>query len=280
MSKRDYYEILGLAKNSSEDEIKKSYRQLASKYHPDKISGNDGSPEKKQAEEKFKEVKEAYEALSDPEKRRQYDMHGHVDPNSFGNGSTQQWNHQACNQPQQFEEMFKTFFSQSRGFNEGFFGQQPKQQTIHIVTISLADAYIGKTLKIDSNVTITIPKGARSGTKFFADNKLYRIDIQPHQTFKRSNDDLLIEVEINAVEAMLGVEAVLNHLDDAKLQFAIPPGIQPGQIIKLSSKGMKNPETDRSGDILVRITVTIPRALSDMQKTALKTLIHKESISI
>lgn len=276
MSKRDYYEILGLAKNSSEDEIKKSYRQLASKYHPDKITGADGSPEKLQAEEKFKEVKEAYETLSDHEKRGHYDLHGHTE----SAGNTQQWHHRAGAQPQQFEEMFRTFFSQNSGFNEGFFGQQPKQQTIHIINISLADAFIGKTIKIDSKTTIMVPKGARSGTKFFADNKLFRLDIQPHFKFKRANDDLLVDIEISAIEAILGVEAILEHLDSATLQFKIPAGIQPGQIVKLSSKGMKNPETDRYGDILVRISISIPRALSDSEKTALKNVSHRDSINI
>ena len=202
MSKKDYYEILGLAKGSSEDEIKKAYRQLASKYHPDKITGADGSPEKKQAEEKFKEVKEAYETLSDVDKRQQYDIHGHTD-DSF---HQPQWSHRTSGHPAQFEEMFKSFFSQNSQFNEGFFGQQPKQQIIHVVNISLADAYVGRTIKVDQTAVINIPKGARSGTKFFANNKLYRVDVQQHHKFKRANDDLLVDVEINAIEAMIGVD--------------------------------------------------------------------------
>ena len=268
MSKRDYYEILGVAKNSSDDEIKKSYRQLAMKFHPDRNS-------EAGAEDKFKEAKEAYECLADPEKRRIYDIHGHTD----GSNNAQQWSHSA-GQTAQFEEMFRTFFAQNAGFNEGFFGQQPRQQTIHIINISLVDAYIGKTVKIDATTTINIPKGVRSGTKFYADNKLYRIDVQQHHKFKRSNDDLLIDIEINAIEAILGVEALLDHLDNAKLQFTIPPGIQPGQIIKLSAKGMKNPETDRFGDILVRIAIGIPRTLSDSEKAALRTVSHRDSINI
>ncbi len=279
MSKRDYYEILGLAKNSSDDEIKKAYRQLASKYHPDKFPGADDSPEKKSAEEKFKEVREAYDILSDSEKRSLYDTQGHAGLDPVNQRGAQQWNNRAAGNGQ-FEDMFRTFFSQTGGFNEGFFGQQPKQQVIHIVNISLTDAYIGKTIKIDSSVTINIPQGARSGTKFFADNKLYRLDIQPHYKFKRANDDLLVDVAIGAIEAMLGVEAILEHLDGVKLQFTIPAGIQAGQIVKLSGKGMKNPETDRQGDVLVRITITVPRTLTDAEKTTLKSITHSESINI
>ena len=274
MSKRDYYEILGLAKNSSDDEIKKSYRQLASKYHPDKITGDDNSPEKKQAEEKFKEVREAYETLSDVEKRNQYDMHGH-NASAFNHG----FQHPHQQHPAEFDDLLRSFFSGGR-FNDGMFGQPQKQQVIHVVNISLNDAYIGKTIKVDSTVTINIPKGARSGTKFFVDNKLYRIDILPHQKFKRANDDLLIDVDVSTIEAMLGVDVELAHLDGGKLQFKIPPGIQPNQIVKLASKGMKNPETDKQGDIMVRINITVPKLLTELEKVALRSISHRTTINV
>ena len=94
------------------------------------------------------------------------------------------------------------------------------------------DAYLGRTVQ-DGVTTINIPKGIRSGSKLFVDSKIYRVDVQPDIKFKRSNDDLLIDIQITAVEAMLGTGAVLQHLDGAKLQFSIPAGIQNGQIIKL-----------------------------------------------
>lgn len=274
MSKRDYYEILGLAKNSSEDDIKKSYRKLAMKFHPDRNSKEDSAA----AEEKFKEVKEAYETLSNPEKRTEYDTYGHLGPPNHV--SSQQWTHRSPGSTGPFEEMFKTFFSQRNFDQDGSFGQQTRQQSIHVITISLADAYVGKLIKVDSKTTIMVPQGFRSGTKFYSDGKIYRVDIQQHYKFKRSNDDLLIDIIINAIEAMMGMDAVLDHLDSAKLQFAIPPGIQQGQILKLGGKGMKNPETDRFGDILVRISITIPKDLTDVQRAALKTLNYRESINI
>ncbi len=276
MNKRDYYEILGLNRNSTDADIKKSYRQLAMKYHPDRNLGDDSST----AEEKFKEAKEAYEALSDPDRRRQYDAHGHADP-SHGN-QTRQWAHSTTADTGQFDEMFKAFFSQSKGqFTEGIFTQKPKQTaSVQTITISLAEAYTGKTLKLDSGTIIIIPAGSRTGSKFYANNKLYRVDIQSHYKFKRSNDDLLVDVTIDAIEAILGVDAVLDHLDGAKLQFAIPAGIQPGQIVKLSNKGMRNPESDKCGDVLIRVSITIPKSLSDVQMAALKTLTHRESINI
>lgn len=272
MSKRDYYDVLGVAKNSSDDDIKTAYRKLASKYHPDKVQGD---TEKAAVEVKFKEAKEAYETLSDAEKRAQYDAYGHNGP-TFSQPQGR-WTHHG--DPNDINEMLKSFFTKTHTFNDGMFGQQTRQ-TIHIVNISLADAYVGKSIRLDSTSTINIPKGVRSGTKFYADSKFYRVDIQPHYKFKRANDDLLVDIVVNAIEAMLGVDAELEHLDGAKLQFTIPAGIQPGQIVKLSGKGMKNPETDRHGDMLIRISVSIPQNISDVEKTALKNISHRESITI
>jgi len=274
MSKRDYYEILGIAKTASEEDIKLAYRKLASKYHPDKIQGD---TEKASAEVKFKEAKEAYETLTDQEKRSQYDSYGHDGP-TFSNHGHRTWAN--TGNTDDLNDILNGFFSRQHVFNEGVFTQKPRQQVIHIINISLADAYTGKNIIIDSKTTINIPKGVRSGTKFYGDNKFYRVDIQTHYKFKRSNDDLLVDVSINAIEAILGVEASLEHLDGAVLQFKIPAGIQPGQIVKLSNKGMKNPETDRYGDMLVRISVTIPQNIADADKDVLKNFVHRDSITI
>jgi len=271
MSKRDYYEILGLPKNASDEDIKKAYRTAAMKYHPDR-NKEPGS------EDKFKEAKEAYECLGDSEKRQQYDQHGHNDP--FAHGRRQTWQFNAGDD--HINNVFNNIFG-NRGFrvHEGVFGQQqPHQQVIHIITISLADAYTGRTIKPDTKTVINIPKGVRSGTTFFAEGKLYRVDVQQHQKFMRSLDDLMIDIEITAIEAMLGVEVVLEHLDGSKLQFNVPISIQHGQIIKLNAKGMKNPETDRYGDMMVRISIVVPKDLSEEQKITLKTFSHRESINI
>lgn len=264
MNKRDYYEVLGLAKNAAESDIKASYRRLASKHHPDKVQD---ASEKTAAEIKFKEAKEAYETLIDPTKRAQYDQFGHSTPGAHN--PTQE----------DLAEIFKTFFTHGHNFNGDIFNQRPRHPTF-IINISLVDAYIGRQVTIDSKVVINIPKGVRSGTKFFVDNKFYLVEIQPHFKFKRSNDDLLVDLQISAIEAMLGVSAVLEHLDGINLQFNIPEGIQTGQIVKLSNRGMRNPETDKVGDMLVRIAVVIPRNLTDSEKTIIKTLQHRESVNV
>lgn len=270
--KRDYYEVLGVARDASEDDIKKAYRKLAMKYHPDRNIG-EGAAE---AEEKFKEVKEAYEKLSNEGTRYTYDRKADY-PGDSDDYRAYDWN------TEEFQDMFANIFgsrAQYENFSKKTGGFSQTKTSTHIINILLNDAYTGRTVKIDANTNIQIPKGARSGTKFVNGSRIFRVDIAPHPKFKRSNDDLLVELEISVIEAILGLEAVLTHLDDVKLQFAIPAGIQPGQVIKLSGKGMKNPETDKQGDLLIRVSMTVPRVLSETERLALKTVNHRDSINI
>jgi len=273
MSKKDYYEILGITKSATEDEIKQAFRRLASKFHPDKIIDE---AEKKVAEEKFKEIKEAYDTLGNPTKRAQYNLKdsGFSFDHAFNrNTGSDYFNNSQTHH--NFDEILRTF--RSTNFDNLY---SKGQQNIHVITISLPEAYTGKSLRIDSFTTLNIPKGMRSGTKFYINGKIYRADIQQHYKFKRSNDDLLFDLEITAIEAMLGVEVSLEHLDNNVLQFTVPAGIQQGQVVKLSNKGMKNPETDRIGDMLIRITISIPKTLTDDEKTLLKTIAHRVTINI
>jgi DnaJ-class molecular chaperone len=280
MSKPDYYVTLGLTKAATEDDIKKSYRKLASKFHPDKVAGEEGSSEKKKAEESFKEVKEAYETLSDSFKRSRYDLYGHEGAAQPSRSQSNAYGFNHTNSDDNFKDLFAEMFKSHPEFSEGVFGKQKPRTEIYTVTISLKDAYLGRTVNVLSNMAINIPRGVRSGTKLFVGGKMFRIDVMPDPKFKRSNDDLLLDVEISAIEAMLGVDAVFDHLDGKKLQFTIPAGIQAGQIVKLGKKGMRNPETDQYGDMLVRIFTTIPRTLTQEERIALKTIQHRESINL
>jgi len=277
MSKRDYYDILGVAKDASDDDIKKAYRKLAMKYHPDRNVDGD----KTAAEVKFKELQEAYECLSDPVKRDTYNRHGHQTPGA--SPGARSYTHSSHNVD--INEIFSSMFGGGRNpFGDMFGGGQANahrpQMQRHILKMPLEDAYTGKQLRLPAGITLNIPAGARSGTKFVADNAIYQLEIQPHARFKRSDDDLLIDVEVSAIEAMLSVEATLDHLDGSKLQFTIPAGIQNGQVVRLSGKGMKNPEHDRIGDLMIRITVTTPRNLTDEQQAFLKTMQRREMLNI
>ena len=274
MSKRDYYEILGVARNASDDDIKKAYRKLAMKYHPDRNTDGD----KEAAELKFKEAKEAYECLSDPQKREAYNRHGHAstDPNfnpGFSGGP--QWSHNV-----DINEIFGNMFGGGPSPFDGFFNRHQQHTQRQVITITLEDAYTGKQLRLSGGLSINVPAGVRPGTKFFSENVIYQVEIHQHHKFKRSNDDLLVDVDISAIEAMLGVEAQIDHLDKTTLQFSIPAGIQNGQIVRLANKGMRNPETDRKGDLLVRIAVTTPRSLTAEQIAFLKTMQRREMLNI
>lgn len=267
MSKRDYYDVLGVSKDATEDDIKKAYRKLAMKHHPDRESGD---------ESKFKEVSEAYETLGDATKKSQYDNRG----SNFAHGSTYSGGNFSDGNID-LEELFKSFGHQGAPFADLFGGRRAQpRDALYLVNISLEDAYMGRDILVDARVSLTIPKGVRSGTRIHNNGKFYRIDVQPHHKFKRANDDLLVDIELNAIESMLGIDAVLDHLDGSQLQFSIPAGIQIGQIVKLSGKGMKNPETDRYGDLMVRINVAIPKDLSESEKIAIRALKHRSTINI
>ena len=272
MSKRDYYEILGIAKDSSDDDIKKAYRKLAMKFHPDRNADSD----KVAAELQFKEVKEAYECLSDSTRRDAYNRHGHNANNPNFNQSPQSHHY---SHTVDINEIFGNMFNGAGNPFTDMFNTRP-QQVRQSLIITLEDAYTGKQLRLPGGVAMQIPAGVRSGTRFVHEQTIYQVEIRPHAKFKRANDDLLVDVEITAIEAMLGMPAQLDHLDNVQLQFAIPAGIQNGQVVRLGSKGMKNPETDKLGDLMIRITVTTPRNLTDEQIAFLKTMQHRSMLNI
>lgn len=277
MSKRDYYEILGVAKDSSDEDIKKSYRKLAMKYHPDRNQGDAA----KAAEEKFKEAKEAYECLSDPQKRAAYDQFGHqsTDPNfnrGFNGGNP--FAH-GQNVHVDLGEIFGGMFGGGNPFG-GIFGQRQPQHKRQIITISLEEAFKGKQVRLNGGISFNIPAGVRSGTRFLSEDTIYQIEVQNHHKFKRSNDDLLVDIEINSIEAMLGIEAQIDHLDNSTLQFTVPAGINSGQIVRLGSKGMQNPEVNHRGDLLIRVSVTTPKLLNEEQIAALKKMQHRDMLHI
>jgi DnaJ-class molecular chaperone len=262
MNKKDYYEILGLQKSATDEEIKKAYRKLAMKYHPDRKPGD------KIAEEKFKEMKEAYEHLSDLNLKAQYDSYGHTSP-----GFSQSYTTHA-----DIHDIFNAMFGGGGRGPFGPFGQA--RQEINNINITLEQAYTGTKANINGGSTFQIPEGCRNGSVLSVDNKLYRVNISPHSKFKRADDDLLVVVEITAIEAILGISAKLTHLNNTELTFDITPGIQHGQIIRLNGKGMKNPETDAFGSLMVQVAISMPKALNSNELELLKKISHRNSINI
>lgn len=354
--KRDYYEVLGLSKGATPDEIKKAYRQLAKKYHPDL------NPDNKDAEAKFKEVNEAYEILSDSEKKEKYDRFGFagVDPSygagqggfgggfgGFGDGMEFDLGdifgsffggfgggpRSNPNAPRRGSDIqtnvFLTFEEAAKGCKKSVDfqrielcnecggsgsakGTQPQtcpecngrgqvnvQQRTPFGTISTSKTCqrcggkgtfnptpctrckgagrIRKTQKKEIN----IPAGIDEGQVFTvrgegnqgvnggpAGDLRVGVSIKPHEYFEREGYNVWYDMKISYVQAALGDKLRVPTLD-GQVEYELPAGTQPGQVFKLKGRGIPVLNTSRRGDQLIRITVEVPKSLSDEQKSAL-----------
>ncbi len=289
MEYKDYYKVLGVERNASQDEIRRAYRKLALKYHPDRNPGD------KQAEERFKEINEAYQVLSDPEKRAHYDRLGasYEQWRRSGAPGDFDWSQWFTGVPGGvrvevgdlddlfggFSEFFRSIFGGLGGVDIGMSGQARRRARPvyeQPVTISLEEAYHGATRLVQSNgrkLEVRIPPGARTGTKVRVrgaapdGGDLYlRIRVADDPRFKRKGNDLHTEVTVDAFTALLGGEVRVPTLSGDVL-LTIPPGTQPGQVFRLSGRGMPSlRDASKKGNLYVRVNVSIPRRLSEEQK--------------
>lgn len=303
--KRDYYEVLGLRKGASDDEIKKAFRKKAMQYHPDKNPGD------KVSEEKFKEVNEAYGILADPDKKDKYDRFGFagVDPNAGYSGQGQ--SHQGFGQGQggyQYQsygnfsgadfDMFKNFsgseFEDLLGgmLGRGAFGSSPrsnaprKGQDLHSnITISFEDAAFGskKQLRVnDKTISVTIPEGVDNDSKISLKGQgqaginggpngdlIIEVHVKPHSRFTRKGADLYTDVPITFIQAALGTSIIVPTLKE-KVSYTVPAGTQPNTMFRLKEKGLRNPKNKKIGDLYVKVVVEIPRSLTPRQMDLLK----------
>lgn len=303
MAKKDYYKTLGVDKNATEKEIKQAFRKQAKQWHPD---ANQDNPN---AEAKFKEVNEAYEVLSDATKRSTYDQFGSVNPQDFGFGGGAnggRYNTYTTNTEDMgssgFGDIFEQFFgsaSKTRrgrgGASQNPFGdfggastRQAGQDIEQAVTISLKEAYSGGVrivTKGDRKLRVNIPAGATDGTRIRlagegspgygggANGDLFLVvQVEEDQQFKRSGDDLTVEVKVDMFTALLGGEVEVPTLDRA-LKLRVPAGTQSGKRIRLKGKGMPNvKQHDQFGDLYARILITVPENLTDSQRELVENL--------
>jgi len=294
MEYQDYYKTLGVPRGASADEIKKVYRKLAMRYHPDRNPGD------KQAEDRFKEINEAYQVLSDPQKRSRYDQLGDSysqwqQTGAPGNFDWGQWSAgQGGVQEVNLDDLFGdgTFSD----FFRSIFGGTPVGQTLRgrtsrgapsiqaPVTISLKEAFNGTTRTLQSGnrrVDVKIPSGVRTGTKIRAPSAgqvrsdgsspdLYLIlDVDEDPLFERDGDDLHTHVTIDVFKAILGGEEEVKTLS-GKVVLTIPAGTQPEQVFRLAGRGMpvlRHPQS--TGDLYVHLKVQIPRQLNARQRSLL-----------
>ncbi len=306
--KKDYYELLGVAKSASEEEIKKAYRKLALKYHPDRNPGN------KDAEEKFKVINEAYAVLSDAEKRKQYD--------TFGMGGFQQRYSEedifrGFNVGDLFKDLgmgggdiFSTIFGRQAGrggrggrqrqpgpdFGDYITRQKPETLDLNYeLEIPFMDAIHGAEKHVTfttqqgaEEIMVKIPKGISTGKKLRLQGKgmkdpysgrmgdLYiTIKVGEHPVFRRTGNDLFVTKEIKVTDALLGTTVEVPSIEGPK-HVKIPAGVKSNSKVRLRGLGVSDPK-GVAGDEYVEIQVDIPKRLTERQKTLLEEL-RKEGL--
>lgn len=285
MPKRDYYEILGVSKNASDDEIKKAYRKLAVKYHPDKNPGD------KSAEEKFKEISEANEVLSDKQKRTRYDQFGHAgvggaagDPFS-GAGGPFGGNYNFNGQSFNFD--FGGGLDDILGSFFGFGTRRPARGADYRTSLSITfeEAVFGTTKTITPNgysIKLKIPQGIEDGMSIRLAGRggeapsggvkgdLYvQIHVKPHKHLTREGAIILSEETISMIDAALGTELKVETID-GEITMKIPAGTQSGTPFKLSGHGVPFRSDGDRGPHIVTIIVETPKNLSKKQKELLE----------
>ncbi|NCS98631.1 DnaJ domain-containing protein [Candidatus Parcubacteria bacterium] len=287
---KDYYKILGVDKSASQDEIKKAFRKLAHKYHPDKKDGD---------EAKFKQVNEAYSVLSNEQKRAQYDQFGST---GFGGGGAQggfsgfegfdfsqfTQNGQRVDFDVDLGEIFGSFFRGGGGFS-----RRRKGQDIRVdVELSFKESIFGKKEKIKVNykskkheeITIDIPAGIDSGEMLRVRGRgeeiedgtpgdlFIKIHVKPHKTLWKEGANLVTEKNIKLTESILGTKTEIDTPEEEPITIKIPAGTKHGELLRLRGKGAPVLGGSQRGDILIKISVDIPKKLSRKSRKALEEL--------
>ncbi|GAB4575546.1 MAG: DnaJ C-terminal domain-containing protein [Anaerolineae bacterium] len=292
---KDYYAILGVDRNASQKEIKRAYRKLARKYHPDVNPGD------KAAEERFKEINEAYEVLGDETRRKQYDQLGQ---------QYQQWQQMGGQGSVPWEELFRqagggnvqyefsggngdSFFDILNAFFGGGMGGTRTQTRVRQtavrgrdieqeVTITLEEAYHGTRRDFNRagrRLSVSIPPGAKTGTRVRVSGKgeagysggqpgdLYLVvKVKDHPVYERQGDDLIRDWPLDLYTAVLGGEVEIPTLGGT-VRLKVPPGTQSGQKFRLAGRGMPRlGKQGQYGDLYVRMMVQVPKNLTAREK--------------
>ncbi|MBW2107171.1 MAG: DnaJ domain-containing protein [Deltaproteobacteria bacterium] len=305
MPEKDYYKILGINKNAGDDEIKKAYRKLAMKYHPDRNKGD------KSAEEMFKKVSEAYAVLSDKEKRKQYDTFG-------ASGFQQRYTQEDIFSNFNFGDIFKEFGLGDSGFahifmgggkrggRAGFsFGADPfsaytstqrasvkGSDLIYELPLTLEEVLTGATKTVaygqggrQERINVKIPKGMVTGKKLRLAGKgepgafggppgdLYiQAKVLSHPVFGYQGQDLFVDRKVRLTEALLGTQLQIPTLDGKTMNLKIPPGTQHGTKLRLKGYGLPAMKAGKRGDLYVRILVRLPKKLNQRQQSLVREL--------
>ncbi len=296
MEYKDYYRLLGVGKRASQEEIKRAYKKLALAYHPDQ------NPDNPAAEEKFKEISEAYEVLGDPEKRKMYDQLGanwkqYERMGQEGQNPFQGFPGGAAFEGDAgniFSEFFRTFFGAQAPYGtpgqagQGF-GQQVKGRDYETsLSISLEEAYTGvkpsvnlEGKKLRINIRPGVKNGQRIRLKGMGGNSplngpkgdLYiHLKVKPHSLFTPKDHDLYTQKVIDLYTAILGGKIEIPTLRGPK-KIKVPPGTESGHLLKLKGLGMPDfKQPDKFGDMLVEIKFSLPKSLTEEERALFEQL--------
>jgi curved DNA-binding protein len=290
MEYKDYYQILGVPRTASAEEIRSAYRKLAMKYHPDR------NPNDKQAEERFKEINEAYQALSDPQKRARYDQVGHSyrewersgRPGGF---DWSQWTAPGGTRVDYtdniedlfgeglFSDFFRSIFGGMRARAAQGAGRRPSAAYEQPVEIGLPQAASGTRLELQTGerrLEVKIPPGVKTGSRVRVrggapdGGDLYlRVRVTDDSRFQREGDNLHTSVPLDIFTALLGGEVEVPTLRGT-VRLTIPAGTQADQVFRLRGRGMPVLKSaDKQGDLYVKVKLQLPRKLTDEQRDLL-----------
>jgi molecular chaperone DnaJ len=262
---KDYYAVLGVDKKADGATIKKKYRQLARELHPDKTKGD------KKLEDRFKEVSEAYDILSDDKKRAEYDQAREM----FKSGAFRQG-------ANQFNGDFSDLFNGGDIFSQIFGGRRGPRKGSDLqssVTISFRDAIFGKQIDISKGLTVRIPAGISDGGKVRVKGRgepgeagpgdLYVIvSVIPHPIFSRKGENIHLTVPVSFTEAALGADIPVPTLEGDEVKVRIAPGTQNGKTLRVKGRGVK--KGVNAGDLMVSIEVQVPQRVDGKAKRALE----------
>ena len=293
---RDYYEILGVSKSASDAELKAAYRKQALAWHPDRHQSD-----KKTAEAKFKEINEAYEVLSDAQKKAAYDQYGHAafQQGGFGNAASQGpfsakggpasgWGGQgpftysySTSGGQGFDfsdfgfsdpfEIFEQFFG---GGASPFGGRRQVRKQVYSLQIDFMEAVHGVSKEVDidgKRKTIKIPAGVDEGMRIRFDEFDVVVGVRPSDKFKRDGNDVYVDMELSCSDAALGTVIEVPTIGET-VKLRVKPGVQPGTLMRLRGQGIPDVRGGGRGDEYVRLVVTVPTHINRRQKELLEEL--------
>ena len=280
---KDFYKILGVAKDVSEAELKKVYRKLARQFHPDSNPGD------AKAEARFKEISEAYSVLSDPEQRREYDQvramgggarftggAGGGFPGGFPGGAGGAG----------FEDVFSNLFGGGRGANPfgGGFGPQPGADLSMSTTLNFIDGVKGTSIKVNiggKDVSVNIPAGVNDGQKIRLRGKgqaspnggpagdlIIDCTVKPHPVFSRDGNNIRVVVPVTYAEAVLGATILVPTLGGEPVKLKVAPGTPNGRVLRVKGRGVATAK--HTGDLLATVEIAVPSHVSDKAKKALE----------